>query len=189
MNEPQNSDIRIEYHEKSGRAAKMSRLKDYLLHEPVKVQPLPHNLAFDSKPWSPFKSLADFEFAEVALEAALNKNQIEKLIKITRHCINGDDVFNLASHKEICEIWTDASAMVSPVSASYIFQAFPIFNNSLLKFTRYELTASHKGHELVFDFWCRSLWDWVLDLVGMMGQILYALSTNPGLQTDFGMFR
>lgn len=102
----------------------------------------------------------------MALEAALNKNQIEKLIKITRHCINGDDVFNLASHKEICEIWTDASAMVSPVSASYIFQAFPIFNNSLLKFTRYELTASHKGHELVFDFWCRSLWDWVLDLVG-----------------------
>jgi hypothetical protein len=99
----------------------MSRLEDYFLREPVKVHPLPHtSLAFDSKPWSPFKSLADFQFAEVALEAALNKNQVEKLIKIIRRCINGGDVFNLASHKEICEIWADASAMVSPVSVLYI---------------------------------------------------------------------
>jgi|ERR1700688_164812 len=35
-----------------------------------------------------------------------------------------------------------------------------------LKFNRYELTATYSRHEIAFDFWCRSLWDWVLDLVG-----------------------
>jgi hypothetical protein len=35
----------------------------------------------------------------------------------------------------------------------------------LIKFTRYELTAKHAKHEILFDFWSRSLWDWVLDLV------------------------
>lgn len=29
---------------------------------------------------------------------------------------------------------------------------------------KYELTARHAKYEIVFDFWCRSLWDWVLDL-------------------------
>jgi Plavaka transposase len=28
------------------------------------------------------------------------------------------------------------------------------------------ITAIHKCHELVFEFWCHSLWDWVLNLVG-----------------------
>ena len=35
-----------------------------------------------------------------------------------------------------------------------------------LKFNQHELTATHSRHEIAFNFWCRSLWDWVLDLVG-----------------------
>jgi hypothetical protein len=92
------------------------------VHEPAKVQPPPCGSNLNDKPWSPFKSRADFEFVEVTLEAALSKKQIEKLIKISQRCINGEDTFNLTSHREICEIWTDASAMVSPVSVSYLFR-------------------------------------------------------------------
>jgi hypothetical protein len=121
-NEPQKDHIHTEYHEKSGRAAKTSRLEDYRAREPAKVQPPPRGSNLNDKPWSPFKSRADFEFAEVTLEAALSKKQIEKLIKISQRCINGEDTFNLTSHREICEIWTDASAMVSPVSVSYLFR-------------------------------------------------------------------
>lgn len=202
---PQKDDIRIEYHEKSGRAAKMSRFEDYCVREPVKVQPLPYSLASDSKPWSPFKSLADFEFAEVALEAALNKTQIEKLIKITKRCINGDDVFNLVSHKEVCETWNDASAMVSPVSGSYIFQALPIINNSLssrdmswLHLTKVTNLSSISGAALfgtgfsilsAILFWRHILNGMPKNCSNTMGQTLCASSMNPGLQTDFGMFR
>ena len=34
-----------------------------------------------------------------------------------------------------------------------------------VKFKQYKLTAIHKHHELVFKFWCHSLWDWILNLV------------------------
>jgi hypothetical protein len=103
---------------KGGRAAKMSRLEDYHVHEPAKVQLPPCGFNPNNQLWSPFKSCADFEFAEVILEAMLSKKQIEKLIKISQHCINGEDTFSLISHYKICEIWTDPSAMVSPVSVS-----------------------------------------------------------------------
>ncbi|KAF8227364.1 hypothetical protein L208DRAFT_1297238 [Tricholoma matsutake] len=139
---PQKGDIHIEFHDNSGRTTKISSFNDYCTPR----QPAHVPVATDA-PWSPFKSCADFEFAEVTLAGALNKKQIKMLIMITQCCVKGKDSFNLTSHKQLAEIWGDASAMVS-------------------SFTQYELTATHEGHELVFDFWCRPLWEWALDLIG-----------------------
>jgi hypothetical protein len=66
-------------------------------------------------PWKPFGSYSEFEFAEVALEAALNRKQIDKLLKLTQRCIRGEDDFGLQSHNDLTSVWKDAAAMVSPV--------------------------------------------------------------------------
>ena len=34
----------------------------------------------------------------------------------------------------------------------------------IIKFTRHELTAKHGKYDITFDFWSRSLWDWLLDI-------------------------
>jgi hypothetical protein len=63
-------------------------------------------------PWKPFRSLSEFEFTEVVLEAALNKNQVDELLKIVHRCIKGEDSFNLQSHNDLTSVWKDAVAMV-----------------------------------------------------------------------------
>jgi len=141
---PQKDDLRTDYHIKSGLASKFCTSEDHHAHMPSDMQP--PTLKTSDMPWEPFRSYSEFEFAEVALDAALNKKQIEKLLKIIQRCIKGEDGFGLKSHKDLTSIWIDASVMVSP-------------------FTRYELTAINGEYETTFDFWCRSLWDWVLDLV------------------------
>ena len=55
-------------------------------------------------PWEPFGSYSKFEFAEVTLNAALNKKQIEKLLKIIQRCIKEEDGFDLKSHKDLTSI-------------------------------------------------------------------------------------
>ena len=38
--------------------------------------------------WKPFQTCLDFEFAELVLDAGLNNQQADKLIKLFHHCIN-----------------------------------------------------------------------------------------------------
>ncbi|KAF9455950.1 hypothetical protein BDZ94DRAFT_1353726 [Collybia nuda] len=68
------------------------------------TKPLPT----DEQPWKPFRSRADFEFAEFALDACLNERQTNSLIALFQSCIQSGE-FSLKSHTEICEIWDYAS--------------------------------------------------------------------------------
>src|ERR1700722_3856232 len=68
-------DIRTEYHPKSGRRNKTERFHKYKRSvAPENVSP-PQN----KEPWRPFISREDFEFAEVVLDAALNKDKVNTL--------------------------------------------------------------------------------------------------------------
>jgi len=142
--EPNRDTIRTEYHPKSGRKPNSSTFEQFRRPKPADIPPAPDDGS--AAPWAPFKSRADFEFAEIALQAALNQKQVDKLLKIFERCASGKDKLNLKNNKEIREIWSDGSALIST-------------------FTRHELTGENNQYEMVFDFWCRPLWDWVLDLV------------------------
>lgn len=102
--------IRTEYHPNSGRSTKIESLEDYFEHTPKPVSP-----PDDSEPWRPFRSRADFEFAKLALEAALTQGQIEQLIQLFGKCIQGEDSFNLKSHQDLRETWDAASVLLTPV--------------------------------------------------------------------------
>jgi hypothetical protein len=94
------------------------------LPEPSQIHPKLHQALLcttsDDAPWKPFDSCADFEFAEIALEAALNKKQVDNLVKIIRRCVEGGDSFNLKNHKDLVSLWKDASVLVSPVCTARV---------------------------------------------------------------------
>lgn len=74
LEEPLLNDIKTEYHPSSGRRASIVSFEEYdYERQPRPIPPAQH-------PWKPFRSLIDFEIAEVALEAALNRSQLDKLI-------------------------------------------------------------------------------------------------------------
>ncbi|KAF8156755.1 hypothetical protein B0H34DRAFT_798138 [Crassisporium funariophilum] len=83
------------------------------------------------------------EHPKIALQAALNQKQLDKLLQIFERCASGKDKLNLRNNKEIREIWSDASALIST-------------------FTRHELTGKTTNMK-----WCSTwpLWDWAMDLV------------------------
>ena len=99
---PAKDDIRIQYHEKAGKPLKVSRFEDY--HLPNIPNAPPIQTTSDDVPWKPFDSRSDFEFAEIALDAALNKKQVDNLVKIIRRCVEGGDSFNLKSHKDLVSL-------------------------------------------------------------------------------------
>jgi hypothetical protein len=113
--DPQKNDVRRDFHEKSGLPSEFIAFDNYYhnTHNPSDIHnPTPET---SDAPWKPFGSLSEFEFAEVALEAALNKKQVDKLLKIVQRCIKGEDGFDLQSHNDLTSAWKDAAAMVSPV--------------------------------------------------------------------------
>jgi hypothetical protein len=103
--------IKTEYHPNSGRVLKIDKFEDYQMHD-AEADPPP----VSDTPWWPFRSRTDFEFAEIALEAALTQKQVDGLIKILTRCISGSDSFNLSSHRDLKETWESASALHTPVA-------------------------------------------------------------------------
>ncbi|EGO04618.1 hypothetical protein SERLA73DRAFT_118586 [Serpula lacrymans var. lacrymans S7.3] len=69
-------DIKTEYHPTRGRTAKVDHFSDFKCGFSGKAR------IKNSCLWQLFKSRVDFEFAEVALEAASNKDQINRLVKV-----------------------------------------------------------------------------------------------------------
>jgi len=102
--------IRTEYHPNSGRGIKVETFEDYREHS-LKDTSIPEI----TDPWRPFQSRTDFEFAQLALEAALTKKHVDKLIQLVERCIKGQDSFNLTNHQDVYKTWDSAATMLTPV--------------------------------------------------------------------------
>lgn len=102
--------IRTKYHPNSKRPPQLAAFEEYRDRPPVNP-PLAK-----SEPWSPFVSRADFEFAEIALEAALTKDQVDSMIKLIGRLTQGQDFFTLTSHRDLRKAWDAASELVTPVA-------------------------------------------------------------------------
>ena len=103
---PDPDDIKIQYHPSSGLSAQVFYFDDYKSGDPPTVG-VSH--LGDNEPWKPFCSRLDFEFAEVALQAALNKEQTNTLIRLMHSAQQSHDSFTLSSYKELTGIWKEAS--------------------------------------------------------------------------------
>jgi hypothetical protein len=103
------NNIKVEYHPHSGLPTRVEPLNKY--RERERNRPV-----VDREPWKPFRTRSDFEFAEIALEAALNQAQTDTLIKFVRRCISKPTSFTLNNHSELCQMWELASNKLTAVS-------------------------------------------------------------------------
>ena len=102
-------DIKVEYHPKCGRDSVISHFQDFKrVRDDLKVTP-------EEEPFRPFHSRSDFEFARVALQAALKPKQINTLVKIIND-VAGGACFTVKGDSDLKTTWGIASDMLTPVS-------------------------------------------------------------------------
>ena len=107
--------IRTEYHPHTKKLPKVVKFEDYREYHSQRQRPTPRN---PTRPWTPFRTRAEFEFAEIALDAALNKRQVDALLKLFRRCVAGEDMLGLKDHAELTEMWELASVLHTRVCSS-----------------------------------------------------------------------
>jgi len=103
-------DIKVEYHPHSERPSTIHQFSDFSRSRPLEGQ-VPRN----NSPWEPFRTRLDFEVAEIVLEAALTKEQTNRLLDLVHQSANGADTFTLQSHDEVRSLWEMASQRYTPV--------------------------------------------------------------------------
>ena len=108
--------IKTVYHPSSGRSPRIVKFEDYREQE----ENLP-DLAHNTEPWKPFQTKADFEFAELAHEAFMTENQIERLIKLIHSVANNEDKFTFKNNRDLTEAWGKASNLLTPVRLISLF--------------------------------------------------------------------
>lgn len=113
QSQPSTGDIKIEYHPNSKRPPETIPLKEYQ-HRRRKTKGVQRMTT--RRPWKPFQTRSEFEFAEVALKASLTKGQVDALIQVIKRCVDGEDKFELHSHSHMCEVWNAGSVLHTTVS-------------------------------------------------------------------------
>ena len=94
--QPNNDDIRREYHPNAHREPEVFSFDDYQSTPPVVTPPV------EPEPWLPFKTREDFEFAEIALATAMTKAQVDATINLLHRCVKkGMGSFTLSNHDEM----------------------------------------------------------------------------------------
>ncbi|KAG1797456.1 uncharacterized protein HD556DRAFT_1233350 [Suillus plorans] len=138
---PPNLDtFKTEYHPHSGRATSVESFSTFGRKE-HQLPPI-----VDNEPWQPFACRADFEFAELAHQAALNKNQTDELLRLIWRIADGQVKFTFKSHGDVSKAWDRAASQMSP-------------------FEKHTITVEHKREDLKYNIYTRPLWDWALDLL------------------------
>ncbi|KAG1838862.1 hypothetical protein DFJ58DRAFT_718667 [Suillus subalutaceus] len=134
-------DIRCEYHPSSGIPPEVHAFEDFKRH-PTPLASIPPN----KHPWAPFKSRLEFELAELALEACLNNEQTDRLIRLCNRCTSRQEKFTFQTHKDIHDRWETAS-------------------HRLTGFTQDMISVPYDGTVREFDLHYRNLWEWTTDLL------------------------
>lgn len=153
-------DIRTEYHPKTKRSATTIHFDDYGRDTKNPFNDGPPN----SSPWNPFRTRLDFDVAEFALRAALNKDQTEQLLNLLKRCADRDDECTIRNHNDLTQTWERASHKCVDVSTVSF-----VINKCLLifrkKFTKESVSVPYQGRRRQYDVHIRPLWDWALSLV------------------------
>ena len=118
---PRDDDIRREYHPSANREPEVFSFDTYQSILPMVTPPV------DPKPWLPFKTREDFEFSEIALDAAMTKAQVNATIDLLHRCIKGKGNFTLSNCDEMrrtLEVASERLPKVRPVSP-YVAMVIP----------------------------------------------------------------
>ncbi|KAG1862822.1 hypothetical protein DFJ58DRAFT_715227 [Suillus subalutaceus] len=126
----------------SGCNCRSSRFDDFKRHPTPSTSSTPP----DKQPWAPFKSQLEFEIAELALEACLNNEQTDRLIKFCNRCASRQEKITFQNHKDIRNMWDAVSHRVTG-------------------FTQDVISVSYNDTIQQFDLYYRDLWEWAANLL------------------------
>ncbi|KZT07871.1 uncharacterized protein LAESUDRAFT_713204 [Laetiporus sulphureus 93-53] len=135
------NDLNAVFHPRARTPMRIQSFEEYGRDEASQAPP-PQS----EKPWRPFRMRTDFEFAEIALNAALNKNQVNALINIINAVASGKAEFTIASDVKLHKYWEQASVLLTP-------------------FEQYTVDVPYKKEVRSFELYGRDLWEWCLDLL------------------------
>ncbi|KAG1863490.1 hypothetical protein C8R48DRAFT_748092 [Suillus tomentosus] len=131
--------MRVEHHPHSQLPSTIHRFAEFSRSRPTEEH-TPRN----NSPWEPFRTRLDFEVAEIALEAAMTKDQTNRLLDLFHRSATGNDSFTLHNHDEVRSLWDLASQ----------------------RYTRHDtLSVPFEKEVYEFDMHYRPLFDWALDLL------------------------
>ncbi|KAG1849251.1 hypothetical protein F4604DRAFT_1593550 [Suillus subluteus] len=134
-------EFRTEYHPSADREPLHQAFDEFGINAHPEEQ-----LPINEEPWRPFVSRGDFEFAEIALDAALNKSQINGLLALIGRISRGETQMTLKNDADLCKAWEHATEQVTP-------------------FTKHTITVPYKREERMYETHALPLWEWALDLL------------------------
>ncbi|KAG1850262.1 hypothetical protein C8R48DRAFT_778238 [Suillus tomentosus] len=135
-------DIRCEYHPSSGIPPEVHTFHTFKRCPTPSTPSVPP----DKQPWTPFKSRLEFELAELALEACLNNEQTDRLIKLCNRCTSRQEKFTFQTHKDIRDRWDTTSHRITG-------------------FTQDVISVPYDGTVREFKLHYRNLWEWATNLL------------------------
>lgn len=74
----------------------------------------------DSVPWKPFKTRGDYLFAEIALDAGLNKTQVDGLLELFLLVTKGTEQVTMKIDAELWKACDNVGAELTPVCISCV---------------------------------------------------------------------
>jgi hypothetical protein len=108
------SEFKTEFHPRSGRQTLFQPFDQFGISPEAQDAPI-----VDKEPWCPFRSRGDFEFSEIAIEAALNKSQINALLSLITRISEGHAQITLKNEADLSKAWDNAAAELTPVRLSF----------------------------------------------------------------------
>ena len=195
-------DIVIEYHPHSERDTRILSPEEFKASlsddsEPAKPP--------DDEPWRPFHSREDFEFAELVRDAALNRTQIDRLIKLVQHYQDTPGSFAFRGYDDLKTSLENASKLLTPVTAfvacAGFTSAYPVFSFSVtisilnlrVKKKHTKLGVVHSGTgswtTLLTRRSCGILSGTHRRFFGMTEITIHKSTRNHGLESASGTFR
>jgi hypothetical protein len=106
-------DIVIEYHPHSKRSTHIISSEEFKASLSNNSEP---TRPPDDELWRPFYSREAFEFAELVHDVALNKPQIERLIKLIQHCQDAPGSLTFHKYNDLKDSLENASKILTPVT-------------------------------------------------------------------------
>ncbi|KJA12958.1 hypothetical protein HYPSUDRAFT_73169 [Hypholoma sublateritium FD-334 SS-4] len=105
-----------------------------------------HEIPVDSRPWAPFRSLADFEYTETAVNGLLSKQVVNKQL----------EGFNSA--------WAIGSRLTIR-NSNDMEASLAMACEYIIKFKSASVSVEYQGRTHKFDFQYRDPWEWILALI------------------------
>ena len=128
---PALDDIKVEYHQASGRRSKIYSFAEFTRDEPIATELPPE----DSNPWKPFQTRSDFELAELMHEAHMNKDQSQRLLDIFKDTSPKGDKITFDKVSDVDFVWKKAQLFYPSVrldiASSSAYHLIYSFDNSV----------------------------------------------------------